>query len=255
MSEEKKVLCEGERLDDLQRDGLKLIQNPSWFCFGMDAVLLSAFAQAKKGQKCLDLGCGNGVIPILMSARTQASALYGLEIQKDVAEMASRSVEYNAISDRVHIVNGDIREAVSIFGAASFDVVTSNPPYLSHSHGLVSETDHKAIARHELCCSLVDVLGAATRLLKPGGHFYMVHRPFRLAEIISSMTALRLEPKRMRLVYPYVDKEPNMVLIEGVRGGNAEMKVEKPLIVYQDVNVYTDELKSMYETDCSRNEG
>lgn len=244
---EEDFLIEGERLDDLQRDGLKLIQNPSWFCFGMDAVLLSAFAEVKKGKKCIDLCTGNGVIPVLLSARTEASKIYGLEIQKDVADMAKRSVEYNGISDRVRIVNGDVREAVSLFGAASFDVVTCNPPYLSHSHGLVSETGHKAVARHEICCNLADVIQASTKLLKPGGHFFMVHRPFRLGEIISQMTENKLEPKRMRLVYPYVDKEPNMVLIEGVRGGNPEMKVEKPLIVYKDVNIYTDEVKRLYE--------
>lgn len=240
------ILRPGERLDDLQRDGLKLIQNPSWFCFGMDAVLLSAFANVKKGQRCLDLGCGNGVIPILMSGRTEGEHFTGLELQKDVAEMAVRSVAYNQISDRVQIVNGDIKEAVDIFGASVFDVVTSNPPYLSHSHGLVGQADHKAIARHELCCTLRDVIGNAAKLLKPGGHFYMVHRPFRLAEIISEMVEHRLEPKRMRLVYPYVDKEPNMVLIEGVRGGNSRLAVEKPLIVYQEENVYTEEVEKLY---------
>jgi tRNA1Val (adenine37-N6)-methyltransferase len=241
-------LLPGERLDDLQRDGLKLIQNPSWFCFGMDAVLLSAFAKAGAGDNCLDLGCGNGVIPILMSGRTEAEHFTGLELQADVAEMAERSVKYNHISDRVKIVNGDIKEALHIFAPSSFDVVTSNPPYLSHSHGLVGTAKHKAIARHELCCTLADVIGNAAKLLKPLGHFYMVHRPFRLAEIITLMAAERLEPKRMRLVYPYVDKEPNMVLIEGVRGGNSRMTVEKPLIVYEKENVYTDEVKELYYT-------
>lgn len=237
----------GERVDDLQRDGLKLIQNPSYFCFGMDAVLLSAFARVKKGGLCLDLGCGNGVIPILLSGRTQGRHFTGLELQADVAEMASRSVALNGISDRVEIVTGDIRESVSIFGASVFDVVTANPPYLPYSHGLVSETGHKAIARHELHGTLTELLENATKLLKPGGHFYMVHRPFRLAEIISAMVSLKLEPKRMRLVYPYLDKEPNMVLIEGVRGGNARLAVEKPLIVYERENVYTDEVRQLYD--------
>lgn len=237
----------GERVDDLQRDGLKLIQNPSYFCFGMDAVLLSAFARVKKGGVCLDLGCGNGVIPILLSGRTEGRHFTGLELQADVAEMASRSVAMNGISDRVEIVTGDIRESVSIFGASVFDVVTANPPYLPYSHGLVSETGHKAIARHELHGTLAELLENATKLLKPGGHFYMVHRPFRLAEIISAMVSLKLEPKRMRLVYPYLDKEPNMVLIEGVRGGNTRLAVEKPLIVYERENVYTDEVRQLYD--------
>lgn len=240
------LLRKGERLDDLQREGLQLIQNPDWFCFGMDAVLLTAFARIKKGQICLDLGCGNGVIPILLAGRTEGSSFTGLELQADIAGMADRSVRYNRLEDKVHIIQGDIKEATSIFGAASFDVVTSNPPYLNQSHGLVSETDHKALARHELACTLEDVVGEAARLLKPGGHFFMVHRPFRLAEIITCMVSHSLEPKRMRLVYPYVDKEPNMVLIEGVRGGNARIEVERPLIVYESENVYTEEVRRLY---------
>lgn len=243
---EKELLCEGERLDDLQREGLYIIQNPSWFCFGMDAVLLTSFAEVKEGQRCLDLGCGNGVIPLLLSAKTGGTFFAGLEIQEDVAEMAGRSVRLNHLEDKVSIIQGDIKEATSFFGAASFDVVTANPPYLIHEHGLVNEADHKAIARHELACTLADVVGNAAKLLKPGGHFYMVHRPFRLAEMIHQMVTCHLEPKRMRLVYPYVDKEPNMVLIEGVRGGRSRMIVEPPLIVYERENVYTEELKQWY---------
>lgn len=243
---ERLILREGERLDDLQRDGLQLIQNPDWFCFGMDAVLLSAFVRVKKEQVCLDLGCGNGVIPILLAGRTEGSSFTGLELQPDIAEMAGRSVQYNHLEEKVHIIHGDIKEATSIFGAASFDVITSNPPYLTQSHGLVSETDYKAIARHELKCTLEDVVANAARLLRPGGHFFLVHRPFRLAEIISCMVAHKLEPKRMRLVYPYVDREPNMVLLEGVRGGNARVEVEKPLIVYERENVYTEEVRRLY---------
>lgn len=243
---ERSLLREGERLDDLQREGLQLIQNPEWFCFGMDAVLLAAFVQIKKSQTCLDLGCGNGVIPILLASRTEGSSFTGLELQADIAEMAERSVRYNHLEDKVHIIQGDMKEAASLFGAASFDVVTSNPPYLTRSHGLVSETDHKALARHEIACTLEDVVGTAARLLKTGGHFFMVHRPFRLAEIITCMVSRGLEPKRMRLVYPYVDREPNMVLIEGVRGGNARIKVEKPLIVYEREHVYTEEVRRLY---------
>ncbi len=240
------LLREGERLDELQRDGLKLIQNPSWFCFGMDAVLLSSFVKVKEGAVCLDLGCGNGVIPILLSGKTNGKNFTGLEIQEDVADMARRSVMGNGLQDRVNIKTGDIREAISFFGASKYDVVTSNPPYMTDAHGLTNETDHKTIARHEVLCSLEDVIGNAARLLKPGGHFFMVHRPFRLAEIIHCMVNHRLEPKRMRLVYPYIDKEPNMVLIEGVRGGNPRITVEKPLIVYQEKNIYTEEVKKLY---------
>lgn len=247
MSElEKGLLREGERLDDLQREGLYIIQNPSWFCFGMDAVLLTSFAEVKEGQRCLDLGCGNGVIPLLLAVKTKGAFFAGLEIQMDVAEMAGRSVRLNHLEDKVEIIQGDIKEATSIFGAASFDVVTANPPYLTNAHGLINEADHKAIARHELACTLEEVIENAARLLKPGGHFYMVHRPFRLAEMIHQMVAYRLEPKRMRLVHPYIDKEPNMVLIEGVRGGRSRMTVEPPLIVYERENVYTEELKRWY---------
>lgn len=243
---EKNLLGEGERLDDLQRDGLMIIQNPGWFCFGMDAVLLTGFVRAARGSRMIDLGCGNGVIPILLSAKTEGAFFEGLEIQADIADMAERSVRYNHLEDRVHITTGDIREASSYFEAASFDVVTANPPYMTNSHGLVNPTSHKAIARHELLCSLEDVIREGTKLLKPGGHFFMVHRPARLSEIFGTMTKYRLEPKRMRLVYPYVDKEPNMVLIEGTRGGNPGMIVEKPLIVYRDVNEYTDEVRALY---------
>ena len=240
-------LHEGERLDDLQRDGLQLIQNPAWFCFGMDAVLLSAFAKAGEGDRVIDLCTGNGVIPILLSARTKGARFDGLEIQADIAEMADRSVRYNHLQDRVFIREGDVKEAVSIYGAASAQVVTCNPPYLTETGGLINPADHKAVARHELMLSLADVIGAAKRLLVSGGHFYMVHRPFRLAEILHAMVEAGLEPKRMRMVYPYADKDPNMVLIEGVRSGNSGMVVEKPLVIYQKDGVYTDEVRELYD--------
>ncbi len=241
-------LHEGERLDDLQRDGLMIIQNPSWFCFGMDAVLLSAFARVGEGERVIDLCTGNGVIPLLLSARTKASHIDGLEIQADIADMAARSVSYNDLSDRIKITEGDIKEAVKIYSAASFNVVTCNPPYLKEDGGLINPTDHKAVARHEIMLSLSDVIEVSAKLLVSGGHFYMVHRPFRLAEIFCEMVKNNLEPKRMRMVYPMASKEPNMVLIEGVRGGNSGIVVEKPLIVYADDGVYTDEVRELYES-------
>ena len=234
-----------ERLDDLQ-NGYMLFQNPKQFCFGIDAVLLAWFAKAKPGERVLDMGTGTGIVPILMKARYPKGYFTGLEIQEESAELARRSVAYNKLEQDIDIVTGDIKEAAEIFGAASFDVVTTNPPYMSESHGLTNPTGHKAIARHELKCTLEDVLKASAKLLKPGGHFFMVHRPSRLGEIMSKMTACRIEPKRMQLVYPYVDKEPNMVLIEGTRGGNPGMKIEKPLIVYEEVNVYTEQLLENY---------
>ncbi|MCD8336652.1 MAG: tRNA1(Val) (adenine(37)-N6)-methyltransferase [Lachnospiraceae bacterium] len=239
-------LKEGEHLDDLYRNGLRIIQSEHLFRFGMDAVLLSGFACVKEGGQALDLGTGTGIIPILLSAKTLGRHFTGLEISEASADMAARSVLLNDLSDRIAIVKGDIREADALFAPASFDTITSNPPYLQGSHGLLNPDLEKAAARHEILCTLEDVVRAAAKLLMPGGHFYMVHRPFRLAEIICVLSRYRLEPKRMRLVYPYVDKEPNMVLIEAVRGGRARMTVEKPLIVYDRPGVYNREITEIY---------
>lgn len=239
-------LLPGERIDELQRNGYRIIQNPERFCFGMDAVLLSGFARAKKQERCLDLGCGNGIIPILMEAKTEGKHFTGLEIQPKSADMAKRSVALNGLQDRIDIVEGDIKDASKIFGASSFHVVTTNPPYMTAQHGLTNLYEAKTIARHEVLCNLEDIIRESARLLMPGGRFYMVHRPFRLAEIISLMVQYRMEPKRMRLVYPYVDREPNMVLIEGLRGGKSRMTVEKPLIVYKEPGKYTDEIYDVY---------
>lgn len=239
-------LKENERIDDLQRNGYRIIQNPKKFCFGMDAVLLSGFARVKPGARVLDLGTGTGIIPILLEAKTQAAHLTALEIQEESADMARRSVLLNGLSDKIDIVTGDIREADGLFAAAGFDVVTCNPPYMIGQHGLINPDAPKAIARHEIMCTLEDVVRTASKLLKPGGSFFMVHRPFRLAEIITVMEQYKLEPKRMQLVYPYVDKEPNMVLIEGCRGGRSRMMVEKPLIIFKAPDVYMDEIKELY---------
>lgn len=237
----------GERIDNLLRNGYRLIQNPERFCFGMDAVLLSSFAKAKPNESVLDFGTGNGVIPILMEAKTDGKKFFGLEIQEESADLARRSVALNGLEDKIEIVTGDIKEAVNLFGAASFHVITMNPPYMTENHGLVNPSDAKAIARHEITCNLEEMIAQASKVLKPRGRFYMVHRPFRLAEILSLMVQYRLEPKRMRLVYPYVDKEPNMVLIEGLKDGNSRITVERPLIVYEKPGVYTEELKRMYD--------
>ena len=212
------TLHENERLDELHRNGYKIIQDKGRFCFGMDAVLLSGFARVKPGEKVLDLGTGTGIIPILLEAKTDGEHFTGLEIQPESADMARRSVLLNDLQDRVHIVDGDIK----------------------------NDQDAKAIARHEILCDLDDILRESAKMLKPSGRFYMVHRPFRLAEIFSKMIEYRIEPKRMQLVYPFVDKEPNMVLIEGLRGGKSRITVEKPLIVYKQPGVYTDEIYDIY---------
>ena len=243
---ESNLLKQGERLDDLQLGGLGLIQDPDKFCFGVDAVLLSDFAKVRQGETVLDMGTGNGIIPVLLAGKTEGKHFTGLEIQADTAEMAQRSVRYNHLEDRVEIVTGDIKEAATIFKPAFFDVITTNPPYMLAEHGLRNPDDRKAIARHEVLCTLDDILRESARLLMPGGRFYMVHRPFRLAEIMSKMVEYKIEPKRMRLVYPYIDKEPNMVLIEGLRGGKSRVTMEKPLIVYKEQGVYTDEIYDIY---------
>lgn len=240
------LLRENERLDELQRNGYCIIQNPEKFCFGMDAVLLSGFAKAKQGSRVLDLGTGTGIIPILMEAKTQAEHLTGLEIQEESADMARRSVAINGLEEKINIVIGDIKEAGQIFGGASFDVVTCNPPYMIGEHGITNPDAPKAIARHEILCTLEDVVSQAAKVLRPGGNFYMVHRPFRLSEIMVLLVKYKLEPKRMRFVHPFADKEPNMVLIEANRGGKSRMTVEKPLIVYQKQGVYTDEIYEVY---------
>lgn len=246
MSKRDIILKENERIDDLQRNGYCIIQDPDRFCFGMDAVLLSGFATAKDGARVLDLGTGTGIIPILLAAKTKAAHLTGLEVQADSADMAGRSVALNGLEEKINIVTGDIKEADKLFHAASFDVITCNPPYMIGAHGLKNPEDAKAIARHEILCTLEDVISQAAKLLVPGGRFFLVHRPFRLAEIIVTLTKYRLEPKRMRLVYPFADKDPNMVLLEAVRGGRPRMTVEKPLIVYSEPGVYMPEIYEVY---------
>lgn len=239
-------LKEGERLDELHRNGYQIIQNPEKFCFGMDAVLLSGFARVKKGERVLDLGTGTGIIPILLEAKTEGEHFTGLEIQAESADMARRSVAVNNLSGKIEIQCGDMKEASNLFGAASFDVVTSNPPYMIENHGLLNQKSAKAVARHEILCNLEDVVRETAGVLKPNGRFYLVHRPFRLVEIFGMLTKYRLEPKRMKLVYPYVDKEPNMVLIEALKGGKSRITIEKPLIVYQKEQVYTKEIYEIY---------
>ena len=240
-------LQSGEQIVDLERNGYKIIQNRERFCFGMDAVLLTGFAKVGKGERALDLGTGTGIIPILLEAKTEGQDFEALEIQPESAEMARRSVMLNNLQERIKIVDGDIKEASKIFGVASFNVVTTNPPYMTENHGVKNPDEPKAIARHEIKCNLEDVIRESAKLLKPKGRFYMVHRPFRLAEIMNVLTKYRLEPKRMQLVYPYIDREPNMVLIEALKGGNSRVTVEPPLIVYKEPGVYTENILKIYD--------
>ena len=243
------LVLEGERLDDLGRRGYRIIQNPKRFCFGMDAVLLSAFAEVRAGESALDLGTGTGIIPILLEAKGAGHRYVGLEIQEYMAQMAGRSVTGNGLSEKITIRRGDIKEASSLFGRASFDVVTCNPPYMNESHGLKNPMEAKAIARHEILCTLEDVIAQSAAVLRPGGRFYMVHRPRRLPEILRLMQGHKLEPKRLRFVHSFLESEANMVLVEGARGGRPYLKLDAPLIIYRAPGVYTDEVMRLYKEE------
>ena len=238
-------LKDRERLDDLEISGLHIIQSPDKFCFGMDAVLLSGFAYAKKGHRVIDLGTGTGILPLLLWAKTEGEHFTGLEIQEESADMAKRSVAGNNIAN-IEIVDGDIKSADKLLKRQSFEVGTSNPPYMINEHGITNPDAPKQIARHEILCTLEDVVKAAAYLLKSNGKFFMVHRPFRLPEVFENLRKYRLEPKRMRLVYPQIDKEPNMVLVEAVKYGKPRLIVEKPLIVYDKDMKYTEEMMRDY---------
>lgn len=246
------LLKEGERLDDLQISGLKIIQSPSGFCFGMDAVLLSGFVRAKKNENILDLGTGSGILPLLLYAKTEALQIEGLEIDEESVLMARRSVAGNGISMEegeerfIRLHKGDIKEASSIFGKGSFDIVTSNPPYMIAEHGITNPDYRKQVARHEVLCTFKDLARETALVLRPGGRFFLVHRPFRLAELLSQLVEERLEPKRLRFVHPHLDKEPNMVLVEAVKYGKSRMKIEPPLIVFNEDGSYTEELVRDY---------
>lgn len=239
-------LNEGERVDDLERCGFKIIQNTDKFCFGMDAVLLSGYASIRPGDKVLDLCTGNGIIPILLAAKSRAERIVGIEIQRDIAELAKRSVEANDLSDRINILCADIKNAEEYYQSAVFDAVTCNPPYMIDNHGIKNPDSPKAIARHEILCNFDDVARVTSRMLKPGGRLFLIHRPFRLTEIFETLTKYKLEPKRMKLVHPYVNREPNMVLIEAGLGGRRRLTVERPLIVYESPNCYTKEIYDIY---------
>ncbi len=236
----------GERIDDLERNGYKIIQDKEKFCFGMDAVLLSGFANVKKGEKVLDLGTGTGIIPILLEAKTEGKHFTGLEIQEESADMASRSVELNNLDEKVKIVCGDIKEASVLFGKGIFDVVTTNPPYMNDMHGIKNPDMPKAIARHEVLCTLEDVVREGAAVLKQNGRMYMVHRPHRLIEIVEVLKKYKLEPKRIKFVHPFIEKPANMVLIEALKGGKSMVKVEEPIIVYKEQGIYTDEIYDIY---------
>ena len=238
-------LLENERIDDLQFKGLRIIQNSKGFCFGIDAVLLANFTRVKKNAKLVDLGTGTGIIPILLAGKSSASMMIGIEIQDEVAEMASRSVKLNQLEDRVEILNMDMKDAVGVLGKGQMDLVVSNPPYM-HSNGLINENDKKAISRHGLKCDIEDVIRVASDLVKPNGKFFMVNRPNRLVDMLAIARNYKLEAKQIRFVHSRVASAPKMVLIEYVKSAKPEIRVLSPLYVYNEDGTYTDEVKAIY---------
>lgn len=236
----------GERLDDLQCNGLYLIQDPDKFCFGIDAVLLSNFVKVKKNGHVVDLCTGSGIVPILLSAKTGAKKITGIEIQSDIADMARRSVSYNKLDEKIDIISDDISNALKYINNCSVDSVCVNPPYMKDTTAIKNPDLPMAIARHELLTDLETVINIASKLLKESGKFFMVHRPSRLSEIFASMRQNRIEPKRLRFIHPYIESKANLVLIEGAKGSGVWMDVEPPLVVYKDKNVYADEVLKIY---------
>ncbi len=240
-------LKEDERIDDLEWNGLKVIQNINGFCFGMDSVLLSDFAKdIKKHSKVADLGTGTGIISILLSHKIEPKEIVGIELQEDVANMAKRSIILNGLQDIITIKNIDIKEADKHFENGYFDAIVTNPPYKKINTGIINENNSKFISRHEVKCSLNDVLEQSFFLLKDKGELYMVHRPDRLVDIIDVFRKNKIEPKKIRFVYPNIDKKPNLVLIQGIKKANPSVIVEKPLIVYDKEGNYTDEILEIY---------
>jgi len=237
-------LKDGERLDYLHREDFKIIQNPAYFMFSMDAVLLSSFATVHKSETHMDLCCGNGIIPILLAAKNKGISYAGAEINEKLVDMAMRSVALNGLEDKIAIYNMDIRQ-MDGFGA-DFDVVTANPPYMAAQTGAKNENYDMAIARHEILCNLEDVVRAAARLLRFGGRFYMVHRPGRLADIVTTMRQHNLEPKTLRFVQPKADAPPNMLLIAAAKGGKAHLDVKSPIVVYDNNGDYSEEIRRIY---------
>jgi methyltransferase type 11 len=236
----------GERLDDLQCNNLFLIQNPSKFCFGIDAVLLANFVKAKNGGHIIDLCTGSGIVPVLLSAKTQAKRITGIEIQKDIADMANRSVLYNSLEEKIDIINDDIANALKYIKPCSVDTISVNPPYMKDTTAIKNPDLPLAIARHELLTDLETVVGISGKLLKENGKFFMIHKPSRLSEIFAVLKKNRIEPKRIRFVHPYINSKANLVLIEGIKGSGVWLDVEPPLAVYKDKNVYTDEVLKIY---------
>ena len=241
-------LKENERIDDLEYKGLKIIQNKNWFCFGIDSVLLSDFAKnIKDNSKVLDLGTGTGIISILLCGKTKIKEIKGIEIQSDVAEMASRSIKLNNLQDKFEIINDNIKNIGKYFQKGSFDVVVTNPPYKKQDSGIINESDNKLISRHEITANLEDFINQASVMLKDNGFMYMVHKPERLCDIICLMRKYNLEVKEIKFVHSNIKSEPSLVLVKGAKNGHAFVKIHKPLYIYKEDGSYTDEILEIYD--------
>lgn len=241
-----KYIKNGERLDDLNINGLQIIQNPRKFCFGIDAVLLANYATVKPGDKVVDLGTGTGIIPVIIAGKTEASGITGIEIQKDMADMACRSVMLNGLKDRIKIFVGDIKDVLSFVPEGTMDLVVSNPPYIGDGHGLVNPDSGKAIARHEIMCTLKDIITSAGSVLKNGGRLTLIHRCGRMVDVLLCMRHGGIEPKRLRMVHSRRDKKANLFLVEGIKGGKKHLNISKPLIIYDERGRYTPEVYRIY---------
>ena len=240
-------LKENERIDDLELNDLKIIQNKNGFCFGMDSVLLSDFAKnIKPNSKVIDLGTGTGILPILIFAKTKSSQIVGIEIQKEVADMASRSILLNNLQNKIEIVCEDIKNLKNIYETNSFDAIVTNPPYKIKGSGGINELQTKLISRHEIAANLEDFISISSYLLKDQCSIYMVHRPERLVDILSIFRKYKLEPKELKFVHPSSDKAPNLVLIKATKNAKPFLKVDKPLYIYNYDGTYTNELLKIY---------
>ena len=254
-------LREDERIDNLEIKNMKIIQNKNGFCFGIDSVLLSNFAkEIKPGSRVVDLGTGTGILGILLCAKTNLSEIIGIEIQPEVAEMASRSIKLNNLENKFKILNINIKEIINKknnnlnnkintkinLEKNSFDYVISNPPYKKINTGKINENEKKLISRHELTANLNDFIETANYLLKDKGTLFMVHRPDRLVDILENMRKEKIEPKEITFVYPKINKEPNLILIKGIKNGGEFLKINKPLYVYDEKGNYTNEILKIY---------
>lgn len=242
------ILKDNERIDDLQLNNLKIIQNKGGFCFGIDAVLLSDFAKdIRNNSKVLDLGTGTGIVSILLCEKTKLSKIYGIDIQKDVCDMASRSIRLNKLESKFEIINTNIKNLKEFFEDNSFDAIVSNPPYKKENTGLKNESETKLISRHEITASLEDFISVSSRLLKNNGNIYMVHRPERLSDLFYLLKKYSLEPKKLRLVQSYTNSKPKLILVKATKNAKSFLNIEEPLIIYNKDGSYTDEILKIYD--------